>query len=131
MKAILDTGPLVALMRSDDRWHAWAVETFKSISPPLTTCEAVLAEAAYLTGQPAHVIARLSAGAFKVDFSVTAEAAVLERLLRRYRGRMDLADACIVRLSELKPSAKVLTLDVKDFSVYRRHGRDAIPLLTP
>lgn len=131
MRAILDTGPLVALMRADDRWHDWAVETFKSLAPPLLTCEAVLAEAAYLTDRPAEVVARVTSGALKIDLSMTKEAGALERLLRRYPGRMDLADACVVRLSELRPKLKVLTLDVRDFSIYRRNGRDAIPLITP
>ena len=131
MKTILDTGPLVALMLAEDRWHDWAVETFKVVEPPLLTCEAVLAEAAYLTRQPADVIARIAGGALKVEMSMTQEAGAIERLLRRYAGRMDLADACVVRLSELRPKAKVLTLDVKGFTVYRRNGREAIPLLVP
>jgi len=44
---------------------------------------------------------------------------------------MDLADATLVRLSELFDDCRVLTVDRQDFSVYRRHGRQVIPLLTP
>jgi predicted nucleic acid-binding protein len=131
VKVILDTGPLVALMSKTDRWHAWAVDTLKALKPPLITCEAVLVEAAHLTGRPADVIAQLAAGAFTLGLSAAEQAQALERLLRRYAGRMDLADACVVRLSELRPAAKVLTLDVKDFSIYRRNGREAIPLIAP
>ena len=43
---------------------------------------------------------------------------------------MSLADACLVRMSELLPDSRVLTMD-SDFAVYRRNGRQAIPLLTP
>ena len=44
--------------------------------------------------------------------------------------RMDLADACLVRMSELFEDCRVLTVDT-DFKVYRRHGRQVIPLLAP
>jgi hypothetical protein len=36
-----------------------------------------------------------------------------------------------VRLSELFDDCQVLTTDYADFSVYRRHGRQVIPLLSP
>jgi hypothetical protein len=41
---------------------------------------------------------------------------------------MDFADACVVRLSELHTGSRVCTTDT-DFKVYRRHGRQVIPLL--
>ena len=44
---------------------------------------------------------------------------------------MDLADACVVRMSELTKRSQVLTLDRRDFSLYRRNGRTVIPLITP
>lgn len=57
--------------------------------------------------------------------------AVLRRLILRYQDvPMDLADACVVRLSELYADAKVVTID-SDFRIYRRNGRQPIPLLTP
>ena len=43
---------------------------------------------------------------------------------------MSLADACLVRMTELDESSAVMTLD-GDFLVYRRHGRQAIPVLMP
>jgi hypothetical protein len=43
---------------------------------------------------------------------------------------MSLADACLVRMSELRVSASVFTLD-SDFLIYGRHGREAIPLIIP
>lgn len=51
--------------------------------------------------------------------------------MRRYRNRpMSLADACLVRLSEIHASAEVLTLD-SDFRIYRRHGNKVIPVRMP
>jgi uncharacterized protein len=43
---------------------------------------------------------------------------------------MALADACLVRMSELRSAVVVMTLD-GDFRLYRRHGRQAIPVVLP
>ena len=48
-QVIVDTGPLVALLNSRDKHHAWVVQQLGDIQPPMVTCEAVLAEATYLT----------------------------------------------------------------------------------
>jgi uncharacterized protein len=53
-------------------------------------------------------------------------------LLKKYSDRhMDLADACIVRMTELVRDCQVVTLDRSDFSVYRRNGREMISLIAP
>ncbi len=43
---------------------------------------------------------------------------------------MSLADACLVRLTEILPDPLVLTTDA-DFKIYRRHGRKVVPCLLP
>jgi predicted nucleic acid-binding protein len=131
MRIILDTGPLAALMNKRDTWHEWARETFETIAPPLWTCEAVLTEACHLTGKPAEIMSKVSSGVLRVGLQLGQDSDRLERLLRQYAPRMDLADACVVRMSERYASCKVLTLDRRDFSVYRRNGRHAIPLMAP
>jgi predicted nucleic acid-binding protein len=66
-----------------------------------------------------------------VALAVQEEQADLRALMWRYRNRpMSLADACLVRLSEIHPSGKVFTLD-GDFRIYRRHGNKVIPVLMP
>jgi predicted nucleic acid-binding protein len=53
-------------------------------------------------------------------------------LVRKYRDQpMDLADACLVAMSEKWWECRVVTVDASDFQVYRRRGRHPIPLLTP
>ena len=44
MRAIADTGFLVAFGNRKDHHHAWAVEIAERITEPLLTCDAVLAE---------------------------------------------------------------------------------------
>jgi hypothetical protein len=52
-------------------------------------------------------------------------------LAKRYADRKpDLADLCLIRLSELHLKHSVVTID-GDFRNYRRNKRDAIPLICP
>ena len=53
------------------------------------------------------------------------EIAAARTVIKRY-GR-DLADACLVRMSEIHSDCVVLTVDTAIRDVYRRHGRKAIP----
>lgn len=65
------------------------------------------------------------------DFDVRREITSLRRLLRKYRDLpATLADVCLVRMSELHRECSVFTLD-RDFHVYRRNGRQSIPVLSP
>ena len=66
-------------------------------------------------------------GDLEVALNTQTEAAALQTLISKYEERMDLADASIVRLSELHPRARVLTVDKGDFKIYRRFGRGHIP----
>jgi uncharacterized protein len=67
----------------------------------------------------------------RVALTVQQEQADLRALLHRYRNRpMSLADACLVRLSEIHATGEVFTLD-SDFRIYRRHGNKVIPVLMP
>lgn len=43
---------------------------------------------------------------------------------------MSLADACLVRMAENYDEAAMLTLD-QDFTIYRKNGRQVIPLIAP
>lgn len=51
--------------------------------------------------------------------------------MARYAGRMQFADACLVRLSELHPTAQVLTTDTRDLRIYRRNRNERLPLIAP
>jgi predicted nucleic acid-binding protein len=132
---LLDTGPLVSFLASGVRHHAWSVEQWKRLRPPLLTCEPVLTEAAFLLkrdGRDADApFELLERGAIRVALAVEEQQADVRALMHRYRNRpMPLADACLVRLSELHPGGEVFTLD-SDFHIYRRHGNKVIPVLMP
>lgn len=132
MKAIADTGFLVAFGNRGDRYHDWAKGLAESVREPLLTCEPVLAEAAFHLHDAGVVLAMLGEGLVAVAFDVQEQAAALEALARRYADRQpDLADLCLVRMSELFPRHSVITVDQSDFRVYRRNKREAIPLICP
>ena len=87
---------------------------------------------AFLLGTPILGLQLIVRGDFILDFDLAVEINPVLDLLQKYRDRqMDLADACIVRMTELMTDVRVLTLDRTDFAVYRRNGRDLIPILTP
>lgn len=132
---IADTGPLVAYLDRSDQHHAWAKEVMATLTEPLLTCDAVLAEVTFLlqrggiaAGLPMRMIER---GLLVSEFSIASEAASLRALLERYHDvPMSLADACVVRISELHRAVKVWTTD-SDFTIYRRNRRSIIPLIMP
>ncbi len=132
---LLDTGPLLAFLAAGTDHHGWVCEQWKRLHPPLLTCEPVLTEAAFLLKREGRetdpLFELLERGVLRVGIEVEDQLADLRVLMRRYRDRpMSLADACLVRLSELHSGGVVLTFD-RDFRIYRRHGNKVIPVLMP
>ena len=132
MKGIADTGLLVAFANRHDRHHAWALTVAEQVTEPLLSCEAVLAEAAFHLQSVSVVLAMIRDGLVAVAFDCRDHWPQLEALARRYADRHpDLADLCLVRLSELHPRHSVVTVDREDFKVYRRNKRETIPIICP
>lgn len=131
MTGIADTGFLVAFGNRRDRHHLWAVDQARALRSPLLTCEAVLSEACYLLRDVDFVLDLMERGLFILSFEANDHLAELRTLSKRYADRSpDLADLCLVRMSELNPQLPVWTIDT-DFRVYRRNRRGVIPLVMP
>jgi predicted nucleic acid-binding protein len=132
MTHVLDAGPLIAALNRSDRYHRWAREQLARLGPPFVSCPEAMAEAAAVTGRPAAIVEMIHAGEIVLAFDLAAQAASVLALLKKYADRdMGLDDACIVRMTELVRECRVVTLDRADFSVYRRNGRELIPLIAP
>ncbi|MGQ0834089.1 MAG: type II toxin-antitoxin system VapC family toxin [Gammaproteobacteria bacterium] len=132
---LVDTGPLVALLVGDDTQHAWSVEQSKDAPATVLTCDAVISEVLFLLKREGHDTADLFAlvetGFLRSDFDFHAEYRHIRDLMRRYRERpISFADACLVRMAELRPEASIWTLD-RDFQFYRKHRRQTLSLITP
>lgn len=132
MIRIADSGLLIALLDRLDPFHAWAVGIIESETPPFLVCEPVCAEVAAVLGTPLPVLQMLERGDLQLAFSLEEEIPAIRKLTSKYRDRpMDLADACVVRMSEMYPVCRVFTVDRRDFSVYRRSGSRSIPCVFP
>jgi predicted nucleic acid-binding protein len=132
---IADAGPLVAYLDRSDQHHAWARQTMDTFTQPLVTCDAVLAEACFLLQRgkisPSLLLQMVERGVLQPRFESKPEARVLRTLLLRYADApMSFTDACVVRMTEILARPLVWTTD-SDFTIYRRHGRTLIPVLTP
>ncbi len=132
---VVDTGPIVAFLNARDAHHRWAREVLEGVKPPMRTCEAVVSEACFLVralrGGPAAILELVDRGIVDVPFRLGDELDAVRKLMVRYANvPMSFADACLVRMSEMDARATILTLD-EDFRVYRRNGRQPIPVVMP
>jgi uncharacterized protein len=130
---IVDAGFLVALLSRRDSHHKWAVQAASENLPLWCTCEAVLSEAFHLLGERGApgLSAMLSRRALAARFNLDDNVVAVMALLRKYASvPMSFADACLVRMSETMDDPLILTTD-SDFRNYRRHSRQAVPVLCP
>ena len=121
---LLDTGPLVALLSSNDANHDRARRLFAECAPPFRSCEAVVAEACFLMRKvhragPADVVGLGARGVYGIAISVAEHWPGIEALMKKYADRpISLADACLIRCAEIHQDARILTFD-DDFGAYR------------
>lgn len=132
---LIDTGPLVALLVRSDSRHDWAVEAAKRAPATVLTCDAVLSEVVFLLRRAGHSASPLfglvEAGFLRSEFAFHSEYRNVRDLIQQYRARpMAFADACLVRMAELRPEACIWTLD-DDFRFYRKNRRQTLALVTP
>lgn len=135
MAVLLDTGPWVALLSRNDTHHQWAVQKFRQLTPPLLSCEPVVAETCFLLARsgfdPALALQFIERGVVQLPFVLQDQITAVSTLFKRYDNvPASLADAALIRLSEINDAPNLLTTD-SDFHIYRRHGRQVIPLITP
>ena len=135
MFIIIDTGVIVAYLSKSDKFHQWAKVELSKINPPLLTCEAVVVESCFLLKSTYGVVdlifSLLRTKQITIPFSLTNEMAEVEVLMKRYENvPISLADACLVRMSELISGSLILTLD-SDFRIYRKNRNEAIDLIIP
>lgn len=131
MRPIADTGLLVGFLDSSDQFHDWAAKCFGELRAALTTCEAVIAETEYLVpGSGPLLMEMVKRGTLRIVPLLPDEGDPIGTLMKRYP-KMQFADACIVRLSEMLPDAVVYTTDKRDFTIYRRRRNEVIKAVTP
>jgi predicted nucleic acid-binding protein len=132
---LLDTGPLVALVIKREQHHEWAKSQVEGISGAMLSCESVLSEACHLlrhtTGGADAVMRLVENSLIEIPFRLAEHATAVSSLMAKYADvPMSLADACLVRMSEMYEDRAIFTFD-SDFTLYRKHGRHVIRTLMP
>ena len=128
---IVDTGFWVALANKNDNYHEAAKKTFSQYHEPLITTWCVVTETCYFLqarrGVQSSVtfIHAMSEGLFQVFEIKPNHITRLKELMNKYCDvPMDLADASLVLLAEEYQTGRILSLDVKDFSIYKWNNKN-------
>ncbi len=132
---IADTGVIAAFLNPKDQWREWTVNQWRQLPAPFLTCEAVITEACFLLDHTRDseqdILSLIEVGILQIDFSLSAEILAVKTLMKKYENvPMSLADACLVRMSELVDNSVVFTTD-SDFHIYRKNGKKKIDLIIP
>jgi predicted nucleic acid-binding protein len=121
-RVLVDAGPIVAYLHRGDAWHKAAVRFFRGWRGELLTTWPVVTEAAYLSETPKARLAImqwLQRNLQAVSLE-TADTARIERYYRKYADQNpDLAELSLLAVAERTGVRDILTVDVKDFAVYR------------
>ena len=130
-----DTGFVVALVNQADTMHGQVVQVYarkKQILLPQT----VLAEVAYLIGRNAGVstlvtvLRGLPASRFCLVELTEVDVRRVAEILDHYRdSRIDFVDATVMAIAERYGSTKILTLDQRDFRLFRPQHCDSFESL--
>jgi hypothetical protein len=132
--ALVDAGPLVALLDRADPAHEACVAALKTLRDPLVTVWPAFTEAMYLLGAswPAQkaLWSRLETDALALAPLDGTDAPRMRELMEKYRDLpMDLADAALVRIAERESLTEIFTLDRKHFSAYRPGRRQRFSIV--
>src|SRR5581483_754258 len=130
MRAILDSGPLIALWNAEPAHLLWVEELFKRFAGPYYVTEPVLTEVAHLTGRDSLIVEALKTGKFLVPEGLLDQLEDIERSLRKFP-HCDLVDASVIALSERYRRVSVLSLDRRHFTTYRRADGTRVPAVLP
>ncbi|MEX0675578.1 MAG: PIN domain-containing protein [Pirellulales bacterium] len=123
-RILIDTGPIVALLRRRDARHAVCDAAAKELTLPTYTCWPVITEAAYLLRQSPKVVRRLLACCdgtrFEILSLVRDDLPAIEAILADYQDQgFDLADAALMHLANREGIDTVFTLDRRHFAVFQ------------
>jgi hypothetical protein len=126
-KILIDSGPLIALFDSSDKYHHQAVDFIKINKFPLVTTLASITETLHLLdfNRNAQIdfLEWIHRGAVEIYNIENSDFERLKELTEKYRDLpMDFADSCLVYLAEKLNLNTIATID-RDFTIYRIQGR--------
>lgn len=132
---LVDTGPLIAVVKTDDQYHRACAAALQAIGQPMGTVWPVLTEAMYLVasvpGAQEAIWEMIVRGVVQLLPLGLLDVPRIRELMQKYSDRrIDLADAALIRVAEREGVRQFFTVDRKDFSAYRLHGRIR-PIIIP
>jgi uncharacterized protein len=133
-RILVDTGPLVAILSSDDSHHSACVSALRGMPGPLLSCWPVITEAAWLLRRFPRAVQQLlgsvDRGFLELLPLTGGEAKGIANLMKRYENiRPQLADAALVYLAGRERIESIFTLDRSDFSIYRTARKRSFRIL--
>ncbi len=135
---LVDAGPIIAVFNRNDDYHAECLRLYRALDCPFHTTLAVLSEAMYTLGARAGWYAQellwklILHGDLILEHPTPVELARMSELMGKYSDRpMDFADASLVALAERLSLDRIFTVDRRDFSVYRLHGKKPFTIIGP
>ena len=132
-RLIVDTGPLVAWLDADDHHHDRVRAFFASFEGELISTWPVITETCHLLPETmvSGFLRWVAAGGLTaLDLPPSAIGGLADRMDKYADLPMDLADASLIWLAESTGVLDILTLDRRDFGVYRTaRGRSLRNLL--
>ena len=135
---LIDAGPLIALNDQSDPAYERCLKAFAGIRPlRFATTWPCVAEAMYFLGatrsfsRQKALWTMIRGGPVEIIDLSSAEIGLAERLMERYQDfPMDLADATLVAIADLREWRKVFTLD-SHFFAYRLRDGSALDVILP
>jgi len=134
---LIDTGPVIALIDSNDPYHKACDEVAETLAGPILTCLPVVTEACYMLNRVSSQLTRqihlaFSAGIYQLLSIDKSDLDAVFGIIDRYNDQnIDFADACLMHLAERESIERVFTIDRKDFSVYRTQTGNSLTILPP
>ena len=129
---LVDTGFLVALFRSRERFNGAAKAYLIRNRQPLLTVTPVMVESAFFlaAAEKRALLEWVRREGLQVAEWPPAAYARTEAIIAKYADRdIDLADAVLIWLAEQSGCRAILTVDARDFSVYRTAGGKRFEML--
>jgi len=135
MEVVADTSFVVALLNRSDARHSDAIPVYTQ-QPSILLPQTVLAEVAYLVGRDAGIqtvvafLRGLSASRFRLIALTEIDVDCVAEILQAYSdSRIDFVDASVMAVAERYGSTKILTLDQRDFRLFKPRHCDGFEIL--
>ncbi len=132
---LIDSGPLVALLSSIEKYHRWVLEQLSDMSGELVTTEAVLSEVVFLLRHHPTALNAISSlvkqGILHIDRAFSESPTECLELVLKYADLpSSVADVSLVYLHSKLKNSVIFTLD-SDFLVYKDKSTKPLRLVAP